>query len=463
MNSTRMKPLDAAWLLMESPEAPMHVGVLAIFSKPVDAPDDYLIRMADQMRLAREPVAPWNYRLARPRNASLRPQLVTVRDFDLDYHFRHSALPTGGGERELGVMVSRLHSHALDRNKPLWEFHLIEGLDGDRFAIYVKVHHALLDNINAIPMLMATLSASAEQQDPVPLWSQALYSSDDPEPTEQLGGVLLERLRDPARSLAGLGKTAASLLRNTRRTRGSSSTRAAPRSTLNRRINTQRRVATQQFDQARIARLAEQTDSTLDEILIYLCGSSLRRFFKEYNALPDSSLVGLMPVAPGERGTGISRNAISASRVKLGTDIGDPPVRLDAVKKAIRAAREDRAALEADGMISYEMLRAAPVYASQLPLIEHLVPPLFNLRMTHTTTSGQDRFYSGARLEAIYPVSHLMQFSALNIGIVSYAGKLNLGFTGARDTLPHLQRMAVYFGKALSDLEALVAKEEVTT
>ncbi|MEH6637080.1 MAG: wax ester/triacylglycerol synthase domain-containing protein, partial [Halioglobus sp.] len=125
MKETRMKPLDAIWLMMESADTPMHVGALAIFQMPRNAPEDYLGQWAERMRGSGEVVAPWNYRLSSKDANSISPRLVKDQDFDLDYHFRHSALPLPGGERELGVMVSRLHSHALDKTRPLWEFHLI--------------------------------------------------------------------------------------------------------------------------------------------------------------------------------------------------------------------------------------------------------------------------------------------------------------------------------------------------
>ena len=215
MKSTRMKPLDAVWLMMESADTPMHVGVLAIFQKPTNASRNYLRQLAQQLRDSRELAAPWNYRLPGKGGASLSPRLVEAQDFDLDYHFRHSALPEPGGERELGVMVSRLHSHALDRSRPLWEFHLIEGLERNRFAFYVKVHHALVDNVNGIPMLLSVLSESASQRNMLPLWERSLPTGersdeDDLHDKDGRGG-----LSGPAWPIASLGKAASGLLRNT--------------------------------------------------------------------------------------------------------------------------------------------------------------------------------------------------------------------------------------------------------
>lgn len=455
MKSILLKPIDAVWLMMESADTPLHVGVLAIFKKPPRAAANYLSQLAASMRETPASCAPWNYRLAGDSLIGPALRLLEVRDVDLNYHFQHSALPEPGGERELGVMVSRLHSPALDRNRPLWEVHLIEGLENNRFAFYVKLHHALVSSINALPLVFSMLSASSKQRNMPPLWACPLPGSEEPGEGGQDGGVV--------DSLSSIGRAGAGLLRAAM-TPDSARTmllpRRAPRSTLNRHINQQRRFATQQFSQQRIEKLAAATSTTVNVVLTYLCGTSLRRFFKEYNALPDKSLVGLLPVSLQERDHSAPGNAIAGLRVELGTHIGDPLARFAAVKDSIQAVREDRNSLPEDAVAPYALLRGAPLLASQLPAVGRFVPPVFNLKISNTPGVDEPRYLEGARLDAIYPISQLFQRTALSIDCVNYAGTLNIGFTGARDTLPHLQRMAVYLGQALNDLESIVQQAE---
>lgn len=453
----KLKPLDNVWLMMESPDTPMHVGVLAIFKTPVKAGAKFLPSLASGMREV-EPVAPWNCELSR----GINPQLVESQDFDMEYHFRRSALPAPGGERELGHMVSRLHSNPLDRARPLWEFHLIEGLERDRFAFYVKIHHAMVDSVNGVPAVLSALSSSSRARSVPPIWAQPLSRNSGGK--DLTDGLQWPGLEGALESLSSLGKAALGMLRGAIRPSERNSflfPRGTPRSTLNRHINTQRRFATQQFGQDRIQRLADDTDSTVNEILTYLCGSSLRRFFKEYNALPDDPLIGVMPVSLQERGEHVAGNAIAGLRLPLGTNVGDPLARLEAIKRSMKEVRQDRASLPEEAITSYVLMRAAPVYASQVARLGQFIPPLFNLGVTNTQGSEKPLYIDGARLEAIYPMSQLMQFSALSIDCVNYAGTFNIGFTGARDTLPHLQRLAVYMGKALEDMEELVAAGEV--
>jgi diacylglycerol O-acyltransferase len=171
-------------------------------------------------------------------------------------------------------------------------------------------------------------------------------------------------------------------------------------------------------------------------------------------------VVGARPLpllAPRQRLPG---NAIAGIRVALGTHVGDPLARLQAVKTSMQEVRRDRASLPDAAVTSYVLMRSAPIFASQMPGLGRFVPPLFNLGVSNTPGPDQPQYFNGARLESIYPMGQLMQFSALSVDCVSYAGTINIGFTGARDTLPHLQRMAVYLGKALTDLEELVQTTE---
>lgn len=449
----RLSPLDTIWLMLESRDTPMHVGTLAIFTRPKGAGPAYLSDLAQSMRECSELASPWDQRLVGSGSSSLAPRLVADADFDLDYHFRHSALPRPGGERELGVVVSRLHSQALDRHRPLWELHLIEGLERDRFALYFKAHHALIDNVNGVPFVLSTLASRASARGVRPPWSQPCSSVDGSQQPDV--GDVLRAVAETPQTLSSLGQAATGMLRSVlQREEGSFMLpRGAPRSTLNRRINAQRRFATQQFDQRRIQRLADRAGTTLNTVLAYLCGSALRRFFKEYNALPDEPLVAALPVSLQERSEILPGNAITGLRVALATHIGDPIERLEALRASIARVHADRASLPAAAATSYIALRTAPFYATQLPGVGRFVPPMFNLTVSNMPGVASARYYNGARLEAIYPLSPLLQFSALSIDCVSYAGTLNVGFTGARDTLPHLQRLAVYAGQAVVDLE----------
>jgi WS/DGAT/MGAT family acyltransferase len=153
----RLSPIDAAFLRMESPRTPMHIGALLTFKLPDDAPRDFARQLLQNMREQPYLPFPFGCKLQRSRLARVLPAWEECEP-DMDYHLRHAALPYPGGERELGQLVARLHSHPMDLSRPPWECTLIEGLEGNRFAAYFKAHHAAVDGMGAMKLIKGWLS-----------------------------------------------------------------------------------------------------------------------------------------------------------------------------------------------------------------------------------------------------------------------------------------------------------------
>ena len=153
MTANRLNPLDAAWIVTESRATPNHVGGLLQFKLPDDAPQDFMRKMMLEFRGHRKFTPPWNQRLKESFN--LNPVRTWVEDdnIDLEYHVRHAALPWPGGERELGELVGRLQSTPIDLTRPPWECTIIEGIEGNRFALFIKIHHSLIDGISGVKLL----------------------------------------------------------------------------------------------------------------------------------------------------------------------------------------------------------------------------------------------------------------------------------------------------------------------
>lgn len=178
MTIKTLNPLDASWLMVESRDTPMHVGGLLRFSLPADAAPDYLRKLMADFRSSRKFTAPWNQRLRATSLKGLMPAWEIESDIDLEHHVRHSALPKPGGERELGQLIARLHSQPLDLTRPPWECNLIEGLANNEFALYVKMHHSLVDGIGGIKLLERAMTGDEKSSRKLPaFWQQARQPS----------------------------------------------------------------------------------------------------------------------------------------------------------------------------------------------------------------------------------------------------------------------------------------------
>ncbi|MEA2216740.1 MAG: diacylglycerol O-acyltransferase / wax synthase [Solirubrobacteraceae bacterium] len=456
----RISPVDAAWLAIESRDTPMHVGGLFEFTLPDDAPQGYLGRLFEQMREVRAIPPPWNLKLLDvPLIGSRLPVMRQSHDVDLDYHVRHSALPHPGGQRELGVLVSRLHSNELDLHRPLWEVHLIEGLEGNRFAMYTKIHHSLVDGVSGMRLIIRTLSGDPAQSVTPAFWT--VGGGERPKAEEHSAGsgplaLPLGLLREGAATAGGLSRAALDLALAAVDDRSLQAPYRAPASALGGRLGGQRRFATQQYELARVKRIAAAFGCTLNDLVLYLSGTALRHYLAEHAHLPERSLTAGIPVNLRHASDQSMGTAIGIMVAELGTNVANPIERLHTISRSTDEAKRHLSHLPPEARTSYTLLVNAPYIASLMLGLGGHAPVPFNVAISNVPGPTEPLYMNGSRLDSLFPLSLLTHGNALNITCVSYAGTLNFGFTGARDTMPHLQRLAIYMGEALDEVELAV-------
>lgn len=460
-DATRLSPLDAVFLYGERPDTMMHVASLLPFTPPEGVSPTYLRDMVDDALGTGTVQPPWNRKLRHPRFlASPIQSWVTDHEIDLDYHVRRSALASPGGERELGVLISRLHSHPVDLTRPPWEMHIIEGLERNRWAVYVKIHHALVDGYTGMRLLARSLSPDPDDRSTALFFNQPAPAR-PPLPPESDGGFLAD-MDTLARAVAGQARSAISLTRRLvaplvgRKAADLVGSAEAPYSILNRRIGRNRRFATQQYSLSLLKDLGAQRGATINDVLLTLIGGGLRMWLGELGELPDTSLIAFLPVNVRPMGDAGGGNAVGAILARVGSDIEDPVARLEAVTASTRAAKAQLEGMSQQAILAYSAFLMAPSGIQVLGALAGIRPPVpltFNLCVSNVPGPTQPLYLRGSRLEANYPVSIPAHGMALNITIQSYADTANLGFIGDRDALPHLQRLAVHTGDALRQLE----------
>ncbi len=454
MANERVSLADATWLMMESRERPMHVATLLIYSRPPGADEGYLQRLVNDLRESTDVADPFNRRLANPALRAVAPRWVRDYDLDLEFHVRHQALPRPGGERELGMLISRLHSNPMDMSRPLWEYHVIEGLEEDRFAVYFKMHHCLVDGIAGVRMLQRSMSPDPDETNTPALWSAHAPGNGS---TASGAATLASNLLDmvgTAKSVAGAGRALVNMLRAARDDSDPITLPfQTPVSILNHRIHSQRRFATQLYEFSRIRNLSKAADCTVNDIVLALCSGALRRFLKDLGALPGQPLTAGIPVslrASDDQGAG---SAISFIIANLATNIADPEHRVAAIAASTRRAKAMLEDLPRDTIERFTAALMTPYSLQMLAGLEGRTRPVFNVTVSNVPGPREPLYFRGSRLEAMYPVSAVTHGQALNITCYSYAGTFSFGFAGCRDTLPHMQRLAVYTGAALEELE----------
>lgn len=454
----------------------MHVGGLFEFTPPDDAGPDYLAETLERMRAQVTIPQPWNLKLVEgPIVGHKLPLMREDLDLDLDYHVRHSALPHPGGQRQLGVLVSRLHSHQLDLHRPLWEVHLIEGLDeGGRFAIYIKMHHALIDGVSGIRMILRTLSPDPDAREMPAFWTVGAGQRaprPEPEGNGRNGdggpfGSLLGAIGGVAGAgvgtLTALGKAGAELGLASFDDGALSAPYTAPDSALGGALGGQRRFATQQYDLEHLKALARAAECTLNDIVLYLSSTAIRHYLKEHASVPTRSLTAGIPVNLREEGDESTGTAIGMLIAELGTNVPDPRKRLATIAASTRQAKRHQAELPPLARTPYTLLLNGPYIAGLMAGLGGHTPIPFNIAVSNVPGPAEPLYFNGARLDALFPLSLLLHGNALNITCLSYAGTINFGFTGARDTLPHLQRLAIYMREGLDEISDVLGVKKPT-
>ena len=447
-----LSPTDQLFLWLEKRQQPMHVAGLQLFSFPDDAGDDYVAGLAEFMASHTEVSTPFNQRLSH-----LYGQMAWVPDkrLDLEHHFRFEALPTPGRIRELLGFVSAEHSHLMDRERPLWECHLVEGLKDRQFAIYSKVHHSLLDGVSAMRAGTRMLSTDASERDMPPFWAlPAAQRSGHERNQPSLTDSVVQLVSASGKQLGTVPTVARELMRTIRTRRSHplyDSIFHAPRCILNQSITGSRRFAAQSFSMERIRKLCNAYDATVNDIISAMSASALRQYLINHNALPDRPLIALIPVSL-HRGGEAEGNQIAVILASLGTHLANPQERLQHIQKAIQEAKDRYAGMSSEEIVNYTALSLAP---AGFQLLTGLAPKwqTFNVVISNVPGPKEPLYWNGARLQGQYPVSIVLDRMALNFTVTSYDDQIDFGVTGCRRTVPSLQRMLDYLDTGLAELE----------
>ncbi|WP_328710511.1 wax ester/triacylglycerol synthase family O-acyltransferase [Microbispora hainanensis] len=484
----QLTALDAQFLSVESATTATHVAGVAILD-PSASPSGALTRDA-LIALLRERLhlaPPLRMRLADVPFGLDRPYWLDDPDVDLDAHVHETTLPAPGGERELAAYVAGVHARRLDRGRPLWEAHLIHGLEGGRCALYTKVHHCAIDGVSGSEILTALLDPSPQprrvEAPPAPVSPQV------PGTLAMLAGAITRSIVQPVETLCSLARAAADLdaipvvaaLPDARRLAQAARVIAgdarplpatpplvAPRTPFNGPISAEREVALGSVPLAEIRRVARAFGMGPNDVVMTLCASALRRWLLAHDALPARPLVAAVPVTlrsrrpagDPSRDAAWVGNRISAMITPLATDVASPAERLAAVRSALAAAKRRFAVSHRTWLDDVCAMVPNAFAALATPVVFRLAGVAgagVNLIVSNVPGPRLPLYLCGARMIAYHPLSVVTDATGgISITCASYDGRLDFGVVACPARLPDVWSMIGHLREAMDELLALL-------
>jgi len=450
--SEKLHLQDLAFLGLDSAAHPFHVGGLMLFTPPARAPSSYLHTLLGRLGEALPQLDPLFLRRLDPAHPA-SPRWITATDFRAQDHLLHYALPRPARSAELLELVSRAHERVLDRGRPLWECHLIEGLPRGRFALYCKIHHALIDGIGAQRLLMRLLSQAPRRG---ASRSGPSRTASPPRGGGQHGWR--EGLSETARLMLtqsrAVPELAAMLARTGREHREDTPPLpfTAPRAPMNGTISARRRIVVTDFGLTTLRRLGAAGGGTINDALLAICGGALRSYLAEHGILPRKSLLAGVPVSVKSPGAQ-QGNQLSTIVCPLETTTADPLRRLRRICRVTRRAKDEVRALSPAAREDYMNLVLLPAMVFSLAHRATAIPPPFNVIVSNVPGPRAPLYLDGARLDAIYPLSVVTDAQALNITAFGCARRACVAVTACPDELPGIERFDSHLRAAARELQ----------
>ena len=458
--SERVRARDLAFLTSETTTAPRHNATVEIFEPgPSGFDHDRLLALvSDRISF----VPRYRQRLVEVPGGLANPLWVDDEHFDLGYHVRRSALPRPGSDDQLRELVSRIVSRRLDRNRPLWEIYVVEGLEGDRVALLYKSHQALVDGVHTVDLgqLLLDMSPDPKTLDPDDWTPRPGLSA-----AGLVAGALIDSVTSPTTLLETVGVAAGTARRTAER--AGSRARAVTHALTGRRpgggavigpLSQQRRVVTVETELADHRRVREAHGGTVNDVILTVLTGALRAWLmtraESLGGLRELRAVVPVSVIDDELEATSLGSQIAAHFVALPVGETSPLVRLHQVSYSFQAHAETGRSVAANRLAGIAGFAPTTFHAIGSRVASDELRRGYHLSVTNVPGPQSPLYAAGARMVATYPVPPLLEGHPLAIGVTSYDGKVFYGLNADRDALPDADLLGTCIREALDELLA---------
>jgi diacylglycerol O-acyltransferase / wax synthase len=457
----KLSLLDLGFFIAETEASPKHVAGLQICKRPAKSTAAFAKNLYREFLGATDIEPPFN----RVINFSLTamPSWQEAESIDIRQHVFYHKLRKGHNDREsLYELVAQLHTPMLDRSRPLWEVHVIDGLEGGRFALYQKMHHAVADGVTMTRWTAEALSHSPEDLELVPIWTirHVGHSIKRKKLGQEMMFSAWEQLVGTSLRVFGIARLAAMLfLESIKLTKNAIALPfvSSARTPLTGQVTAGRQFTTASVSMERVNRIRKRTRSTINHVALTCLDGALRRYLSDQGVELARPITIQMPVnlrAEGEKSAG---NKIGIIQVELSPPTDDPYVRLRNIGYSLRNVRTMIDGVVPEAIESYTVITGLVAQLAEILQLSDTLPPMGNTLVSNVPGPKTHLYLKGAKVEEMHPISTLPPSNLLNITLFSYAGELFFGLI-ATDQLPNLQRLGRYVQEAFVELEDSVSE-----
>jgi diacylglycerol O-acyltransferase / wax synthase len=459
----RLTGADATFLYGQTRNSHMEIASCMVIDASALPRGEALLDLARSYLEPRLHLAPpLRRRLVRVPFELDHPMWIEDPDFELDYHLRHAALPAPGTMAQLADLVGRLLSRPLDHARPLWEMYLIEGLEGERGAVFVKSHHAAVDGVAAFQLVAALMDLWPDAPPPPP--PEVPWEPDEvPTDVQLVAGAAANLVRQPIRGLKATRRLVRSAVQ-ARREHGSITAvvgqTGAPHTRFNDQLSPHRRVRFLDLPLEGVKDLKSRTGTKVNDVVLAVIGGGLRRYLDRHGELPGEPLLAFVPVSARADDTS-DANATAMMYVELATDEPDPARRLDRVAAASVQAKSRLADLGPSMLVDMTEFTGPAVAAGAFRMVEALrlnerVRLGGNVVVSNIPGPPVPLYTTGAPIEHIYPIGPLTDGTGLNITLLSYLDRLGLAVATDRELVPDIDDLTDDLRAAYEELREAI-------
>lgn len=461
----RLSGLDASFLYMENPTMPMQVAFVTICDTR-NTPGGYSFpKLVERIESRVNRERAFRRRLVEvPFNLN-HPVWVEDGDFNILNHIRQYTLPAPGSVRDLGRVIGKIMERRLDRRFPLWEAWIIEGLQDERFALVIKVHHAAVDGVSGTALIRNLFDDCPNVQELK--WAPPAQIDPVPSTAEMVAHALRSRALRAGNLYQLVKKTYAGAKSFANRHRNGNQGNAplpltAPHTHFNKRIGKGRDVTFVNLSLNEIKQIKNAAGVTVNDVVLAVCGGVMRRYLQRYNNLPHKSLIAMVPISVrASHQMQEVNNQVSGMWAALGTDIEDPLARLKFVNQQTQASKEDIDAVGATILRDWAEFNTPGAFNMAMRLYSSLglqerMAPVHNLIVSNVPGPNLPLYLAGNRIESLYPLGPVMGGVGVNISLASYEDCVGFAIQVDPGLVPYVEHIAESFAPVFEELKRAV-------